>query len=125
MNWWFWVLLAGVMLYTVYQQWWLRRGVLQASVHDVKGMLDTRKQYFLVDVREPVEFSGGHIPQAVNIPLGALEQQAAAWSRDRQIYVVCASGRRSLVACRKLAGMGFTQVANVDGGMRRWPWGTV
>jgi rhodanese-related sulfurtransferase len=125
MNWWFWPLLVGSILYILYQQWWLRRGIPQASVHDLKGMIDTRQKYFLVDVREPIEFGGGHIPQAVNVPLGALQQQAAGWNRDRQIYVVCASGRRSVVACRRLLGMGFTQVANVDGGMRRWPWGTV
>lgn len=125
MNWPFWVLLALVVAYVGYQQWWLRRGLTHVSVHDVKALIDTRRRYFLVDVREPVEFEGGHILNAVNVPLGRLKQEAAGWERDREVLVICASGRRSVLACRQLTDMGFTRIRNVDGGMRRWPWGTV
>lgn len=124
MNWPFWTLLALVIVYVGYQQWWLRRGVVHVSVHDIKGFLDARQKFFLVDVREPKEFSGGHIPGAVNVPLSRLSENASGWSRDREIYVVCGSGQRSVLAARRLMAMGFTKVANVDGGLRRWPWVT-
>lgn len=124
MNWPFWILLALVIIYVGYQQWWLRRGVVHVSVHDIKGLLDTHKKFFLVDVREPKEYAGGHIPGAVNVPLSRIPEEASGWSRDREIYVVCGSGQRSVLAARRLMAMGFTKVANVDGGLRRWPWAT-
>lgn len=125
LNWPIWVSLALVALYVGYQQWWLRRGVTHVSVHDIKAALDARRRFFLVDVREPVEYEAGHIPGAVNVPLGRLEQEAAGWEREREILVICGGGRRSVLACRRLLAMGFTRAMNVDGGMRRWPWGTV
>ncbi|MDF2626360.1 MAG: sulfurtransferase [Symbiobacteriaceae bacterium] len=124
MNWPFWILLACVIVYVGYQQWWLRRGVAHVSVHDIKALLDTRKKFFLVDVREPKEYDAGHIPGAVNLPLSRLPEESAGWSRDREIYVVCGGGQRSVLAARRLMAMGFAKVANVDGGMRRWPWAT-
>lgn len=124
MNWPFWILLALVVIYLTYQQWWLRRGVIHVSVHDIKALLDTRTKFFLIDVREPKEYGAGHIPGAVNVPLSRIAEDAAAWSRDREIYVICGSGRRSVLAARRLMAMGFTKVANVDGGLRRWPWAT-
>lgn len=125
MNWPFFVLLGLVAAYVLYQQWWLRRGVTHISVHDVKALLDARRSFFLVDVREPAAYGAGHIPSAVNVPLGRLAQEAAGWDRDREILVVCAAGRQSVLACRHLMAQGFAKVRNVDGGMRRWPWGTV
>ncbi|HWI65892.1 MAG TPA: rhodanese-like domain-containing protein [Symbiobacteriaceae bacterium] len=125
MNWLLWVLLALVIVYVGYQQWWLRRGVTHVSVHDIKALIDTRRRYFLVDIREPKAFEAGHILGAVNIPFGRLEQEAAQWERDREIMVICGRGQQSVLACRRLMAMGFTRVRNVDGGLRRWPWGTV
>jgi rhodanese-related sulfurtransferase len=76
----------------------------------------------IVDVREPSEFDGpfGHIPDARLIPLGELAQRAGELSRDRPIVTVCRSGGRSAQAVVILQKAGFTQVANLAGGMLRW-----
>ena len=76
----------------------------------------------IVDVREATEFCGplGHIQGAVLIPLGELSTKAGGLSKDRPIVAVCRSGARSAQACVILQRLGFTDVANLAGGMLRW-----
>ncbi len=76
---------------------------------------------FVLDVRTPGEFSGGHIPGAVNIPLQELESRLGELEAQRSgMAVVCAVGGRSKAASELLAGQGFTGVQNVDGGTQGW-----
>lgn len=76
----------------------------------------------VVDVREPAEFEGalGHIRGARLIPLGELQARCAAISRDKPVVAVCRSGARSAQAVVMLQKAGFTEVANLAGGMLRW-----
>ncbi|CAM3991839.1 rhodanese-like domain-containing protein [Nocardiopsis rhodophaea] len=74
---------------------------------------------YVLDVREPDEWSAGHAPQAVHIPLGELAQRAGEVPQDRQVYVVCRVGGRSAQAVRALNEAGW-QAANVAGGMQAW-----
>lgn len=74
----------------------------------------------LVDVREPSEYQGGHIPGARLLPLGGLRARAAEVPRDREVVVVCRSGRRSGVARAQLGALGYTNVRNLRGGMLAW-----
>lgn len=74
----------------------------------------------LVDVRTPDEFSGAHIPGAVNVPLNELGRRGGSLGpKDKPIVLYCASGARSSVARSMLKGQGFTQVYNL-GAMSRW-----
>lgn len=68
----------------------------------------------LIDVREPDEYTGGHIPGAENIPLGELPQRLP--NPDERVIVVCASGGRSARAAQLLTDLGVRDVANVLGG---------
>ena len=76
----------------------------------------------ILDVREPAEFNGalGHVPGAKLIPLGSLNESATQLAKDRPIVTVCRSGARSAQATVLLGKAGFTQVANLSGGMLRW-----
>jgi len=76
----------------------------------------------IVDVREASEYSGplGHIRGAVLIPLGELAARASDLARERPVVAVCRSGARSAQACVILQRMGFSDVANLAGGMLRW-----
>jgi rhodanese-related sulfurtransferase len=77
----------------------------------------------VVDVREPNEFAGGHIEGARNIPLGKIEERGAFELepfKQSPIIVACQSGTRSTPAGKKLAGMGFTQIYELQGGMSLW-----
>lgn len=74
----------------------------------------------LVDVRSPGEFSSGHIPGAVNVPLPDLGKKADKLGpKDKPVVVYCASGARSAMARSQLKSAGFTQVFNL-GPMTNW-----
>ncbi|MFQ5974179.1 MAG: FAD-dependent oxidoreductase, partial [Alphaproteobacteria bacterium] len=71
----------------------------------------------LLDVREPSEFKGEHLPGAVNIPLGELRGRLDELPAGREIWVCCGVGQRAYYATRALRQRGFT-VKNLPGGMK-------
>lgn len=69
----------------------------------------------IIDVREPIEFSEGHVPLAINIPLGNIAadtKNAAPFGYSTKIIVYCRSGNRSHQAMQILKNMGYTNVIN-------------
>jgi sulfur dioxygenase len=76
----------------------------------------------VLDVREPVEFTGplGHIRGAIPLPLGELAARAGELPRDKPIVAVCRAGSRSAHATAILQKAGLGDVANLPGGMLRW-----
>lgn len=74
----------------------------------------------VVDVREPAEYTFSHIPGAVSIPLGELEDRAGELDDSYDIYVVCHTGNRSSIAAYILEEKGFSNVQNVKPGMSGW-----
>jgi sulfur dioxygenase len=86
------------------------------SLEEVAGRVQ------IVDVREATEFDGplGHIDSARLIPLGELASRAATLDRSRPVVTVCRAGGRSAQALVILHKAGFTECANLAGGMLRW-----
>lgn len=76
-----------------------------------------------VDVREPEEFSEGHIPGTRNIPLSQLGFHLEELKGARRVYFSCLSGRRSAMAARTLSHVGHPDVVNVTGGYKAWTQG--
>jgi sulfur dioxygenase len=76
----------------------------------------------VLDVREPTEFTGplGHIRGAVLVPLGELADRAKDLPKDKPIVAVCRAGSRSAHATAILLKAGFSDIANLPGGMLRW-----
>ncbi len=85
----------------------------------VQAKLNERPQPLVLDVREPSEYSAGHIAGSTLIPLHQLAGRLSELPKDREIICVCASGSRSSSAARRLASEGYT-VLNLSGGMSRW-----
>ena len=77
---------------------------------------------FVVDVREIDEYQGGHIPEAVNMPLQEMSDYAAFLPEDREtpILVVCETGNRSLSGALFLASLGYRDVRSINGGTHGW-----
>ncbi|MCA0986748.1 sulfurtransferase TusA family protein [Guptibacillus algicola] len=75
--------------------------------------------YTLLDVREPAEYAFGHIPNAVSIPLGEIEEKMTELSKDKKVLVICRTGSRSDLAAQKLSSNGFEAI-NVVPGMSEW-----
>ncbi|MCL6452717.1 MAG: sulfurtransferase TusA family protein [Alicyclobacillus sp.] len=76
----------------------------------------------LIDVREPAEYAFSHVPGAISVPLGELEQHVSELApyQKQPVYVICRTGSRSDTACQVLAGHGFERVYNVVPGMSQW-----
>ncbi|PIC64179.1 hypothetical protein CSV79_08310 [Sporosarcina sp. P13] len=77
-------------------------------------------QAVLIDVRETAEYAFGHIPGALSIPLGQLDERMKYLDKEQKLYVVCRTGNRSDMACRKMVAAGFECVMNVIPGMSEW-----
>lgn len=73
----------------------------------------------VVDVREPMEIIRGRVPGALPIPMGQLPARMQELDRSRAVYVICASGNRSLAMAEFLAHAGF-DAYSVKGGTKAW-----
>lgn len=82
--------------------------------------LKEKKELVVLDVRQPEEFESGHIPGAQSIPLGELESRIEELDKDKEYFVICRSGRRSVMACHLLKENGFEKLFNLNGGMLGW-----
>ncbi len=69
----------------------------------------------VIDVRSPEEFRGGHVPNAINIPLGELRESLPCRVKDKSqvLLLHCLSGGRSGIAKHQLKGLGYAQVFNL------------
>lgn len=74
---------------------------------------------YVIDVRETFEYASGHVPGARSVPLGALAVAVDDLPRHEPVYVICASGNRSLQAAVALQRSGF-DARSVAGGTSAW-----
>ncbi len=80
---------------------------------------------FLLDVREVEEFGGGCVEGAVNIPLGKLRTRLNELPRDREIWVYCRAGQRSIMLAgswlKMASGSGISRavIGRIEPGARR------
>jgi len=91
----------------------------QLTVEELYGRLD-RDETDLLDVRQPAEWAGGHVPGAVHVTGAELPGRVGEVPGSRPLAVMCGSGYRSSVAASLLAHRGRTGVHNVTGGMAAW-----
>ncbi|KWZ64671.1 sulfurtransferase TusA family protein [Bacillus altitudinis] len=94
--------------------------ISEMSLNMFQQKVKEDQSLFILDVREPDEYEAGHLPGAVHIPLGEVEQRADELNRETLIYLICHSGRRSELAAQKLKEKGFHQLINVVPGMNSW-----
>jgi rhodanese-related sulfurtransferase len=74
----------------------------------------------LVDVRNPEEFVAARVPGSVFIPLPEFGSRFKELPKDRPLIVLCASGNRSAFATAHLLASGYSDVANLEGGIIAW-----
>lgn len=95
----------------------LLRGVVKQWRLEDLDTLPRDGSAILLDVRTGEEYSMGHIPGFVNIPVDELRERLEELDRSKPVYAICQSGLRSYIACRILEGRGFT-CCNFAGGFR-------
>ena len=91
------------------------------SLHamELSEKLKNGKRPLVLDVRQPEEYSAGHIAGSKLIPLGELNKRINELPKDREIVCVCASGNRSQSATKFLVDAGYNAF-NMKGGMFLW-----
>lgn len=97
----------------------------QISQEEAKEMMDTQ-EVIILDVREQDEYDSGHIPDAVLLPVGTIDEDTAAAvipEKDSTVLVYCRSGNRSKTASAALAELGYTEIYEF-GGIKTWPYET-
>ena len=91
----------------------------EIEVAELAAARDAGDVGLLLDVRTGLEFGGGHVPGAKNIPLSRLDVEIRGLSKAAEVYLICKSGNRSSTAARIMADAGF-RVVNVRGGTVAW-----
>jgi rhodanese-related sulfurtransferase len=78
--------------------------------------------YAVIDVRNPDEYAGGHLPGATLIPVNSVFQRREELPKDKKIIFVCAVGQRSALAAEMAAAAGLPadRLFNLDGGTDAW-----
>ena len=101
-------------------------GYKQITAEEAKTMIDKLVDEIILDVREQDEYDDKHIPDAVLLPVGMIDEDTAAGvipENDSVVLVYCRSGNRSKIASSALAELGYTQVYEF-GGINDWPYET-
>ena len=96
--------------------------IMEITVHELKEKLDEVR---IIDVREAEEFAEGHVPNAVNVPLGAFIRDLKRKGeelvpKDKEVVVYCGSGVRGGIAASFVQEKGWDNVKNLTGGYAAW-----
>jgi phage shock protein E len=80
------------------------------------------KKYVILDVRTPREYQAGHIPGSVNIDFNAVdfEKRIKELEKGKPYLIHCASGVRSARACDRMKVLSFSELYNLQGGIKAW-----
>jgi rhodanese-related sulfurtransferase len=74
----------------------------------------------VIDVREEWELQLASIPGVVHVPMNQVPARLSELARDAETIVMCHAGSRSMRVAHFLANQGFTNVANLTGGISAW-----
>jgi molybdopterin/thiamine biosynthesis adenylyltransferase/rhodanese-related sulfurtransferase len=100
----------------------VREEIEEISTIDAHGLYASAEPPLFVDVREPDEWEEGHIPGAIHVTRGRLEQRIEGLVPDktRTLVLYCAGGPRSAFSTKALNEMGYENVVNLAGGFTDW-----
>ena len=89
----------------------------EISVQELKQLIDEKKDFQLIDVREEYEFEEANINGQL-IPMGEVMDNVDKISKDKQVVVHCRSGKRSATVINALESQhGYTNLYNLTGGI--------
>src|SRR5688572_2476669 len=94
--------------------------VREISVTDLKARRDRGEKPLVVDVREEWELKLASIPDVVHVPMSQIPARLPEFSPDTETIVMCHAGGRSMRVAHFLVNQGFTNVANLSGGISAW-----
>lgn len=92
------------------------------SASELDTGIKEKKNWTIIDVREPREFATGHVPSSINIPLEKLQDNLTKIPKDQEVILICLTGARAHTAWQILMSEGYesTKVKVLIGGMAQW-----
>lgn len=98
----------------------------QITPQEAKKLMESEKDYIIIDARTQSEYDEGHIENSIMIPEYEISDRAEKELPDKNqlILVYCRSGRRSKIASQALADLGYTNVKEF-GGIIDWPYSVI
>lgn len=109
----------GMLIYTEFTR-------MKTGGHELSPFAATRLindgDALLVDVRAESEYKDGHLPNAKNVPVTALDQRLHELQKykQRDLVVYCDNGMRTTRAVGKLKKAGFEKLHTLAGGLAAW-----
>lgn len=101
-------------------------GIMEGiTAEQVCEKIRRRDDFILLDARSPGEYEQMHLPESINIPLGALRPRLNELPKDKEIVAFCKISLRGYEAALILKGAGFKNVKVLDGGIAMWPYDKV
>jgi thiosulfate sulfurtransferase len=93
--------------------------IREIQIHDAKSRFD-QKACLFVDIRDPGSYRQAHIPGALHLHDGNLQEFLASTDKETPVIVYCYHGNSSLGATAFLLENGFKDVASMSGGFEAW-----
>ena len=91
----------------------------EISVQELKEKIDKGEDFQLIDVREDFEYQVSNLGGEL-IPLGGILIETDKIAKDKDVVIMCRSGKRSAAAIMQLEQQGFTNLYNLYGGILAW-----
>lgn len=78
--------------------------------------------HIIIDVSEPADFSRGHIPESINIPVSKINDSDKSLPKDKEstVILVCQTGSRCVTAAKQLQKKGLSNLHILAGGIVGW-----
>ena len=91
----------------------------QIQIHEAKKKFDL-KQCLFVDIRDPGSYGAAHIPGALHLHDGNVQEFVQTTDKNADVVVYCYHGNSSLGATAYFIESGFKNVASMSGGFEAW-----
>lgn len=112
---------AFVLVFALFVRNEVARGGRSVTPQELVNMVN-REKAVVIDVRDPNEYSQGHIVYAINVPHAALSGRVSelAKYKDHPVVLACKMGQHSGAAGTVLRKAGFQNVSRLKGGVAEW-----
>ena len=109
---------GGMLLYHSFNKTGTRGGVTHAQA----TLLINRENAEVIDIREPDEYTAGHLPESRNIPASRIDERIGELEKfkDAPLILVCQTGARTAAVMKRLEKLGFSKLHALDGGIKGW-----
>jgi rhodanese-related sulfurtransferase/glyoxylase-like metal-dependent hydrolase (beta-lactamase superfamily II) len=99
---------------------WIKDGKEVAGINSISAEEFSEKlaqeKLDILDVRKPAEYLSEHLPDAMNMPLDYINTRMSDLKRNKEYYLHCAGGYRSMIFASILQARGFDKLVNINGG---------